>query len=486
MAHHLIDFEKSCDQICDTTLPMSKLDTSDDAVVLVEAFPDGSLRNRPVHKKLVEDYIEMDFKENQTKSLPVAPFGSSIKMLHSSPAKHAQVGQLLPLAISKSWFRRLATWLRVPIVFPSVLENTIAMCIEAEPLIPESISQTREQASKEHLSNSRLTLSLTLSDILVAFILQSMPSGTWSSCFAASFTYSFPQRCMYIFLQTEAGNSESVLHAIDMSRFASKDHTPFLIPSAIVKHHLEVRVEALSDKKEDIWQLECKMGVRRDHPVIANPLTVDLEDTTRQINALNANLAWTLHSCRRTEEILNFMDSMVSRYATQAAANNVSATEIADVKRIMQNSHTYLHSWNRGVADRVDYLTKRLQALSQSVYSSIAQRDSANSIRIAEAGTKLAETSHHIALATSRDSAVMRVITAVTVVFLPATFTATFFSTTFFNFGAGDNGRVYSSWLWLYFVLTLALTAIVMGGTWVMSRAKEKELTRKMDGGRIL
>ena len=90
----------------------------------------------------------------------------------------------------------------------------------------------------------------------------------------------------------------------------------------------------------------------------------------------------------------------------------------------------------------------------------------------------------------------MRVITAVTVVFLPATFTAvnlprhtltasnlplqTFFSTTFFNFGAGDDGKVYSVWLWLYFVLTLVLTAIVVGGTWILWRGKEKEITKEM------
>jgi uncharacterized protein YneF (UPF0154 family) len=36
---------------------------------------------------------------------------------------------------------------------------------------------------------------------------------------------------------------------------------------------------------------------------------------------------------------------------------------------------------------------------------------------------------------------------------------------------------VYSVWLWLYFVLTIALTAIVVGGTWVVWKSKEGELT---------
>lgn len=58
------------------------------------------------------------------------------------------------------------------------------------------------------------------------------------------------------------------------------------------------------------------------------------------------------------------------------------------------------------------------------VYSGIAQRDSASSISIGVTSAKLAETSQQVAIATSRDSAIMRVITAVTVVFLPGTFTA--------------------------------------------------------------
>ncbi|KAF2648160.1 hypothetical protein K491DRAFT_613315, partial [Lophiostoma macrostomum CBS 122681] len=93
----------------------------------------------------------------------------------------------------------------------------------------------------------------------------------------------------------------------------------------------------------------------------------------------------------------------------------------------------------------------------------------------------LAESSQRVAIATSRDSAVMRVIGAVTVVFLPGTFTATFFSTTFFNFGDGINGKVYSSWLWLYFVLTIGLTAVVLGGTWYLWRTKERELQMHVD-----
>jgi hypothetical protein len=99
------------------------------------------------------------------------------------------------------------------------------------------------------------------------------------------------------------------------------------------------------------------------------------------------------------------------------------------------------------------------------VYSGIAQRDSAISLRLAASSARQAETSQQIAVSTSRDSAVMRVIAGMTISFLPATFTATFFSTTFFSFNGNMEVKVYSAWLWLYYVVTVVLTAVVVVGT---------------------
>ena len=60
---------------------------------------------------------------------------------------------------------------------------------------------------------------------------------------------------------------------------------------------------------------------------------------------------------------------------------------------------------------------QRQQLTLLEFYSTVAQRDAANSIR-------LANDSRAIAIAASRDSAIMRIITAATLVFLPATFVA--------------------------------------------------------------
>ena len=72
---------------------------------------------------------------------------------HSFPSSQAQIGQLLPLAMDKSLFKRTVAWMRVPSIFPSVLVTSTAMCIDAMPSIPEVISQTPEQVTEENMSN---------------------------------------------------------------------------------------------------------------------------------------------------------------------------------------------------------------------------------------------------------------------------------------------------------------------------------------------
>ena len=54
----------------------------------------------------------------------------------------------------------------------------------------------------------------------------------------------------------------------------------------------------------------------------------------------------------------------------------------------------------------------------------IAQKDNALSMRDNAALKMISEDQKHIALAATRDSAAMRVISVITVVFLPGTFTA--------------------------------------------------------------
>ncbi|GAP91333.1 putative Mg2+ transporter -like Zinc transport protein [Rosellinia necatrix] len=70
-------------------------------------------------------------------------------------------------------------------------------------------------------------------------------------------------------------------------------------------------------------------------------------------------------------------------------------------------------------------------------------------------------TTSKIAQASKSDSTAMKTIAVVTAVFFPATFIATFLSTTFFNYS--DSLVTTSSSIWIYFAVTIPVTIIVLG-----------------------
>lgn len=81
-----------------------------------------------------------------------------------------------------------------------------------------------------------------------------------------------------------------------------------------------------------------------------------------------------------------------------------------------------------------------------------------------------------------RNSASMKAIAVVTVIFLPATFLATVFSMGIFNWQAGEaanNPTIVSKWLWLYFVLSVVLTVIVIAVWKIVSKSVERRLMKK-------
>jgi hypothetical protein len=62
MAHHLVDYEKACDQ-CTAKLESHRDDATQSApAVLIEASPDGVVRSRLVDETFLANYIEKDFK----------------------------------------------------------------------------------------------------------------------------------------------------------------------------------------------------------------------------------------------------------------------------------------------------------------------------------------------------------------------------------------------------------------------------------------
>jgi hypothetical protein len=73
----------------------------------------------------------------------------------------------------------------------------------------------------------------------------------------------------------------------------------------------------------------------------------------------------------------------------------------------------------------------------------------------------MAAQQRRLAHASKRDSNSMKSLSLLGAVFLPATYLASLFSMTFFNFQNSDGPSV-SSDLWIYFVITVPLTVLIV------------------------
>lgn len=167
-----------------------------------------------------------------------------------------------------------------------------------------------------------------------------------------------------------------------------------------------------------------------------------------------------------------------------------------DVQRAFEYQLSYLRDSVISIQSEVDSLDKAISGLVQTVsnakanaggdladfiqvYSLIAQKDSQNSYSSALSAQRTA-------IFTARDSTDMRIIAAMTLIFLPGTFTATLFSTSFFSFQTPDQPRIVSPWFWVYPVATVSLMMSVIAVWAVWSYFERSKLGKQIHDDNIL
>ncbi|KAK1240676.1 hypothetical protein MKX07_006109 [Trichoderma sp. CBMAI-0711] len=109
----------------------------------------------------------------------------------------------------------------------------------------------------------------------------------------------------------------------------------------------------------------------------------------------------------------------------------------------------------KGLENYIHTTLERLKVQREALYNIISQRE-------ARLNLEIAGEQRRIAHASKRDSTAMKTISLMGALFLPGTYLASVFSMTFFNFDA-DANPVISNWLWVYFVITIPLTALIVG-----------------------
>ncbi|KAJ4358373.1 uncharacterized protein N0V89_002955 [Didymosphaeria variabile] len=162
----------------------------------------------------------------------------------------------------------------------------------------------------------------------------------------------------------------------------------------------------------------------------------DFVPITRALTGLTANLAKCELACEAHTLLLDQMDKQHEKWLNDL--DDEQRRRISKHASTLQKRSNNLREWMQAMKPRTKYLTQRSQAYVSTVYSLMAQKDNALNMQTAEASLNLsrasfrdsasmiaiAEDSKQVALATSKDSSSMFIISALTLIFLPPTFTA--------------------------------------------------------------
>lgn len=104
-------------------------------------------------------------------------------------------------------------------------------------------------------------------------------------------------------------------------------------------------------------------------------------------------------------------------------------------------------------------LPRRIENARTTINGLIQQRTQALNL-------ELTQSSHRIAEATLSDSRSMKTIAILTMMLLPGTAVASLFSMNLFDWSAADGGQIANKWLWIYFVVTVPLTGLILAFWW--------------------
>ena len=121
----------------------------------------------------------------------------------------------------------------------------------------------------------------------------------------------------------------------------------------------------------------------------------------------------------------------------------------------------------------MESLTNPTDHLLTQLFNLIAQRE-------AKVGIAVAEDSRTLASASKEDSTAMKTLAAVTVVFLPGTFVASFFAMPLFEWNAVGDGIFVSKRFWVYWAVTVPLTCLTLV-VWVLWTRRQARVHRVLE-----
>jgi hypothetical protein len=194
-------------------------------------------------------------------------------------------------------------------------------------------------------------------------------------------------------------------------------------------------------------------------PDDSGPMNMSNAGERQSLMILDEKIQNALSALRHTEQLLEAMSDEYAKLSTQG--EDFISEEVLATFREMLRETTIL-------VLRLEALQTRLQGVA-SIVSSFLELSSGFALRQLtlesrhenEAMRQLSERMHRLTEKATQDAAAVKVLTIMTMIYLPATVVSNFFSTSFVSTVGNDHIVVLSDW-WIFIATSVPLTLITL------------------------
>ena len=236
---------------------------------------------------------------------------------------------------------------------------------------------------------------------------------------------------------------------------SSAPSDPFLTLATVITESVLILEERRRKVDEEVQSREAATGVtlvswhlKKEATMDAYPLLFDLLHLCQQeLMYMECSIQYLTHLVKELQEQHNSLLNL-----RIAAAKDDDKTKIRFQGQKVINSFKLSESQIKHMDYQVRTLSLRICTQLSIVESRLSQSNAVTQVSMARTQVVISE-------ATKKDSMAMRTIAAVTMLFLPGTFTASLFAMPFFK----TDGRFsVSKWFGLYVAVTVPLTVLVV------------------------
>ncbi|EMR64237.1 hypothetical protein MGN70_010665 [Eutypa lata] len=251
---------------------------------------------------------------------------------------------------------------------------------------------------------------------------------------------------------------------------------PLLLPTIILAHDLAETSDIRQRSARDwLRRLENAITMRDEIDRSEVYTDFDVDGINRDLVECHSQVLWKRPQAY--QEILKDFKSAMEQFRKYVRDDKFTKVLKALHGSVLARLDFYRVKLT-GMEHYAHTTLERLHIQRQALYNIMAQKESKLNLEMAAQQRRLAH-------ASKRDSTAMKTLSLLGAVFLPGTFLSSVFSMTFFDFNVGPEygpdvdtsgeGAQVSEYLWIYFVVTIPLTLLIVGSWWFLDRRRERQ-----------